>query len=54
MPDSIDANAVALSLMREALSLLDTEGTEIAADHLKRAIEAMPAPSADDPLNRSG
>lgn len=41
MSEPIDESAVALLLMREALSLLDTEETAIAADHLRRAIEAV-------------
>tara|TARA_B100000378_G_scaffold272709_1_gene264625 strand:- start:2044 stop:2220 length:177 start_codon:yes stop_codon:yes gene_type:complete len=41
MSDPIDESAVALALMREALSLLDTEETAIAAEHLRRAIEAV-------------
>jgi len=41
MTDPIDESAVALSLMREALTLLDTEETAVAADHLRRAIEAV-------------
>jgi len=41
MTDPIDESAVALSLMREALTLLDTEETATAADHLRRAIEAV-------------
>lgn len=41
MSDPIDESAVALALMREALSLLDTEETAIAADHLRRAIKAI-------------
>ncbi len=41
MSEPIDESAVALALMREALSLLDTEETAIAADHLRRAIEAV-------------
>ncbi len=41
MTDPIDESAVALSLMREALTLLDTEETAAAADHLRRAIEAV-------------
>ena len=41
MSDPIDESAVALSLMREALSLLDTQETAEAADHLRRAIDAV-------------
>jgi hypothetical protein len=41
MSDPIDESAVALALMREALSLLDAEETAIAADHLRRAIDAV-------------
>jgi hypothetical protein len=41
MSDPIDESAVAHALMREALSLLDTEETAEAADHLRRAIDAV-------------
>lgn len=49
MTDSIDPAALAVSLMREALSLLDEEETEAAVQYLKRAIEAVPlSPLPDD------
>lgn len=40
MTDTIDEGAVAVSLMREALTLLDAKEAEEAAAHLKRAIDA--------------
>lgn len=40
MTDTIDESAVAVSLMREALTLLDAKEAEEAASHLKRAIDA--------------
>ena len=40
MSEMIDEGAVAVSLMREALTLLDTKEAQEAAAHLKRAIDA--------------
>jgi hypothetical protein len=40
MSSPIPVTAVALSLMREAMTLLDTEETAAAAAHLERAIKA--------------
>jgi hypothetical protein len=49
MTETIDESAVAVSLMREALTLLDAKEAEEAAAHLKRAINAaMSLPPHDD------
>ncbi len=52
MSEPITGSAVAIALMREALSLLDTEETAIAAEHLQRAIKAAeeaPPPPPEEP-----
>ena len=50
MPDSIADAAVALSLIREALTLLDAPEHARAADHLRRAINEL---SSDRPQGPS-
>jgi hypothetical protein len=62
MPDSIADTAVVLSLLREALTLLDAPEHARIAAHLRRAIdelsreqlrEASPSPSVEDPGERA-
>ena len=49
MPDSIADAAVALSLMREALGLLDAPEHARAADHLRRAINELTPQRPEEP-----
>jgi hypothetical protein len=51
MTDTIDESAVAVSLMREALTLLDAKEAQEAAALLKRAIDAAEnLPHHDDTI----
>lgn len=59
MPDSIADAAVALTFMREALTLLDAPEHTIAAAHLRAAInelspESLPKPSPSGKHGESG
>ena len=49
MPNSIADSAVALSLIREALTLLDAPEHAGAADHLRRAINELSSDRPHDP-----
>ncbi len=50
MSEPIEARAVAISLMREALSLLDDDDLAMAAEHLHQAIQAVEDADADAAL----
>jgi hypothetical protein len=54
MPDSIADAAVALSLIREALTLLDAPEHAKAADHLRHAINELSPDRPQEPSPSGG